>query len=343
MTPEPTDDEISAHDTIRSVGPLSDTADAEKTRAQGVMFAQRLEKLAKHLRKYPTKQQITCYRIYEKDISEIPLIVDRYDDHLHITEYATSYARTPDQHHRWLQTMVQAASGSLDIDLAKTFLKTRNRQSGKTQHEQVADQHHEFFVSEGGLKFIVNLSDYIDTGLFLDHRITRSMFREAAREKSCLNLFSYTGAFSIYAVAGGASSMVTVDWSNTYLNWAKRNFEINGYDTGAFDFVRDSAVDFVLNHPRTPTYDLAIVDPPTFSNSKRTESLWDIQRDAVPLLQHLSLLMNPGGVVFFSNNFRQFKWDRTALPYAHVHEISNQTVPPNYRNRKIHRCWRLVV
>ncbi len=198
-------------------------------------------------------------------------------------------------------------------------------------------------MQEGGLKFIVNLSDYVDTGLFLDHRITRGMVREIAGEKHFLNLFAYTGSFTVYAAAGGASRTTTVDWSKTYLEWAKRNLHLNGFDSDAHQFVRQSAVDFVYEHRREPTYDLAVVDPPTFSNSKRTDSLWDVQRDAVPLLQQLLLLMKPGGVIYFSNNFRQFKMNAADLAASHVHEISNQTVPPNYRNRKIHRCWRIVV
>lgn len=323
--------------------PLDDRADAAKSQQQADLFGRRLDKLAKHLRRYPTKQGITCYRIYERDIPEIPLVVDRYEDHLHLTEYSTPYQRTPPQHTRWLDLMARTASEVLGVEQSKVFFKRRNRQVGNTQHEHIADDKYELEVNEGGLRFIVNLSDYIDTGLFLDHRITRAMVREVAPGKRFLNLFAYTGSFTVYAAAAGASATTTVDWSNTYLEWAKRNMALNGIRGEEHRFVRESAVDFVYNHPRKPSYDLAVVDPPTFSNSKRTESLWDVQRDAVPLLEQLILLMSPGGVIYFSNNFRQYKMDASSLPVTQIHEITNQTVPPNYRNRKIHRCWRIVV
>jgi 23S rRNA G2069 N7-methylase RlmK/C1962 C5-methylase RlmI len=322
--------------------PLDDRADGAKSAQQADLFGRRLDKLAKHLRRYPTKQAITCYRIYERDIAEIPLIVDRYEDHLHLTEYSAPYQRTVDQHSRWLDLMSTTASRVLDVAPEKIFFKRRNRQVGNTQHEHIADKKYEIEVNEGGLKFIVNLSDYIDTGLFLDHRITRSMVRDVSVGKRFLNLFAYTGSFSVYAAAGGASETTTVDWSNTYLDWAKRNMALNGFGSSSHHFVRDNAVDFVYNQKRQPTYDLAFVDPPTFSNSKRTETLWDVQRDSVPLLEQLLLLMKPGGVIYFSNNFRGFKMESASLAATHIHEISNQTVPPNYRNRRIHRCWRMV-
>ncbi len=328
---------------IESAGPLDDDADAVKSRQQADLLGRRLEKLARHLRRYPTKQGVSCYRIYERDIIEIPLIIDRYEDHLHLSEYATPYQRTPAQHTRWLDLMAQTASETLSIEPSKLFFKRRNRQTGSTQHEHVAEDKYELVVQEGGLRFIVNLSDYIDTGLFLDQRLTRGMIRAAAAGKHFLNLFAYTGSFSVYAAAGGAAATTTVDWSNTYLEWAKRNMLLNRFDSSVHQFVRECAVDFVYNHARQPTYDLAVVDPPTFSNSKRTERLWDVQRDAVPLLQQLMLLMKPAGVIYFSNNFRGFKMDSAALAASQIHEISNQTVPPNYRNRRIHRCWRIVV
>ena len=323
--------------------PLDDHADAAKTAQQADLFGRRLDKLARHLRRYPTKQGISCYRIYERDIGEIPLIVDRYEDHLHITEYSTPYQRTPEQHSRWLDLLATTASQTLDVAAERIFFKRRNRQVGSTQHEHIADKKYEVEVKEGELKFIVNLSDYIDTGLFLDHRITRSMVRGVSNGKRVLNLFAYTGSFSVYSADGGATETTTVDWSNTYLDWARRNMALNGFTSSAHRFVRDNAVDFVNNHKRERSYDIAIVDPPTFSNSKRTETLWDVQRDSVPLLEQLQLLMSPGGVIYFSNNFRGFKMETASLAVSQIHEISNQTVPPNYRNRRIHRCWRIVV
>jgi 23S rRNA G2069 N7-methylase RlmK/C1962 C5-methylase RlmI len=314
-----------------------------RSAAQAQTFASRLTKLARHLRRLPTKQGITCFRLYERDIPEIPLVVDRYEDHLHLTEYDRPHERDQAEHDAWLDLMAQTAAETLEVPPAKVFLKRRRRQVGLTQHEQVAQARYEIEVQEGGLRFIANLSDYIDTGLFLDHRITRDMVRSVASGKRFLNLFAYTGAFSVYAAAGGASQVVTVDWSNTYLQWAQRNMQLNGFDSPDFQFVRNDAVSFVDQLPATPQFDLAIVDPPTFSNSKRTEAVWDVQRDSVPLLRSLIKRMSPGGVIYFSNNFRGFKMEPDEVGATNVHEISNQTVPPNYRNRKIHRCWRIVV
>lgn len=309
---------------------------------QAQLFASRLQKLARHLRRYPSRQGITCYRLYERDIPEIPLVVDRYEDHLHLTEYDRPHDRTDSEHETWLDQMARTAAETLAVPIDQVFFKRRRRQVGTTQHEQVADQRYEIIVQEGGLRFIVNLSDYIDTGLFLDHRITRDQVRSVASGKRFLNLFAYTGAFSVYAAAGGASQVVTVDWSNTYLQWAERNFQLNDLRSEAYSFVRSDAVSFVHQLPPQQQFDLAVVDPPTFSNSKRTEAVWDVQRDSVPLLQALLRRMSPGGVIYFSNNFRGFQLASDELAASSIHEISNQTVPPNYRNRRIHRCWRIV-
>jgi 23S rRNA G2069 N7-methylase RlmK/C1962 C5-methylase RlmI len=212
---------------------------------------------------------------------------------------------------------------------------------GPSQYERVADENRTLVVHEGGLKFEVNLSDYVDTGLFLDHRITRSMVRDAADGRRFLNLFAYTGSFSVYAAAGGAVSTRTVDLSNTYLDWARRNMTINGFDGPEHDFVRSDILEF-LDRDRD-TYDLAVVDPPTYSRSKRTEQDWDVQRDHVELLHRLFARMNPGGIVYFSTNFRRFKFDESQFSGLMIREISKQTIPPEYRNQRIHRCWRLVL
>ena len=322
--------------------PVDQAQVAARTAAQADVFARRLQKLARHLRRWPTKQGITCYRLYECDIPEVPLVVDRYEDHLHLTEYDRPTDRDPAAHQAWLDLLAQTAAQTLEVPREKVFFKRRRRQVGLTQHEQVAQAKYEFEVQEGGLRFLVNLSDYIDTGLFLDHRITRDMVRKVSAGKRFLNLFAYTGAFSVYAAAGGAAEIVTVDWSHTYLAWAQRNMQLNGFVSPAYRFIREDVVTFVNQLAIGPQFDLAVVDPPTFSNSKRTTAIWDVQRDSVPLLQAVLKRMAPGGVIYFSNNFRGFRFDPAELGASAVHEISNQTVPPNYRNRKIHRCWRIV-
>lgn len=309
---------------------------------QAELFSRRLAKRAKHLRRWPTRQGITCFRLYERDIPEIPLVVDRYEDHLHITEYERPHDRDPALHASWLDLMAKTAAETLEVPPEKVFFKRRSRQKGDLQYQQVAARKYEIEVSEGGLKFLVNLSDYVDTGLFLDHRTTRSMVRDEVRGKRFLNLFAYTGAFSVYAADAPAASTVTVDWSNQYLQWAERNMELNRFVGQQHEFVRADAASFVAGLPEKPIFDLAVIDPPTFSNSKRTDDFWDVQEGYVKLLNDVLRRMDTGGIIYFSNNYRRFKFDANAIAAREKHEISNQTVPPDFRNQRIHRCWRIV-
>lgn len=329
--------DISPQPSVQAFGGLT-----EKALEQAEIFQNRLVKRARHLRRWPRKQGITCYRLYERDEPQVPLVVDRYEECLHITEYERPHERSPAQHADWLDLMARTAADALEIDREKVFLKRRQRQRGTRQHERISDQNRLFVVHEGGLKFQVNLSDYVDTGLFLDHRITRSMVREEAKGKRFLNLFGYTGAFTVYAAAGGAESTVTVDLSNTYLDWARQNLILNDLASPAHRFIRSDAMEYLNHLPEEPCFDLAMVDPPTFSNSKRTDDVWDIQRDHVPLLKAVIQRVAPGGIVYFSTNFRRFKLSEEDLDGVTIREISRQTVPPDFRNRRIHRCWRLV-
>ena len=309
---------------------------------QAEIFRSRLLKRARHLRRWPSKLGITCYRIYEQDIPEVPLVVDRYEDCLHMAEFERPHEHTPAQHGDWLDLMQRTAGEVLEVSPGNIYLKRRRRQRGPAQYERVAAEGRTIAVSEGGLRFEVNLSDYVDTGLFLDHRITRSMVRDLAAGKRFLNLFAYTGAFSVYAAAGGAATTVSVDLSNTYLEWAQRNMALSGLAGIQHEFVRDDALHFLRSRPRREMFDLAVVDPPTFSNSKSLEDFWDIQRDHVELLNCLLELMSPGGTIFFSSNFRRFKLAEAEIRGVSIREISRQTVPADFRNRRIHRCWRMA-
>ena len=315
---------------------------SDKAREQAEIFRSRLAKRARHLRRWPSKAGITCYRLYEHDIPEVPLVVDRYEGCLHIAEFERPHEHTPAEHGDWLDLMKRTAGEVLDVPLKDIFLKQRRRQRGPAQYERVASEGRTLSVSEGGLQFEVNLSDYVDTGLFLDHRITRSMVRDLAAGRRFLNLFAYTGAFSVYAGAGGAASTVSVDLSNTYLEWAGRNLALNGLKGIEHQLIRDDAINFLRSRPRREMFDLVVVDPPTFSNSKMLDDFWDIQRDHVELLNRVVELMSPGGILFFSTNFRRFKLAEAEIPGVTIHEISRQTVPADFRNRRIHRCWRMT-
>ncbi len=312
---------------------------SDKSREQAELFQARLKKQARHLRRWPSKQDIHCFRLYERDIPEIPLIVDRYEDHLHLSEYERPHERDLGEHADWLDLMQRTAAEALEIDPQKVFLKKKRRQRGKTQHEKIDGANYEVAVREGGLRFWVNLSDYVDTGLFLDHRMTRSMVRDASKGKHVLNLFGYTGAFSVYAADGAARSVTTVDWSNTYLDWARRNFQLNSFAGSQFCFIQGDAREYLAHERQDKRFDLAIVDPPTFSNSKRSESDWEVQRDYAALLSDVLERITEGGRIYFSTNFRRFKFDTQQLNARSIREISRQTVPPDFRNRRIHRCW----
>lgn len=313
----------------------------DKAKEQAQLLKNRLAKRARHFRRWP-KRGIHCYRLYERDIPEIPLVIDIYHDYLHITDYDRPHDRTPAQYADWLDYLTEAAREVLEIPEGHVFVKHRTRQSGSTQHEKVSEESKIVVVEEGGLKFEANLSDYVDTGLFLDHRNLRSQFRDEAAGKRVLNLFCYTGAFSVYAAAGGAISTTSVDLNANYLDWAGRNFQLNGLSIAKHHFIRSDVMEYLRNQKPEPKFDLAIVDVPTFSNSKRTDDVWDVQEDHVELIGLTLNLLSEGGVLYFSNNFRRFKLDEAALENVQIREISKHTVPEDFRNQRIHRCWKMV-
>jgi 23S rRNA (guanine2445-N2)-methyltransferase / 23S rRNA (guanine2069-N7)-methyltransferase len=309
---------------------------------QAEEFANRLRNRARHLRRWPTKRGITCYRLYELDVPGVPLVVDRYGDALHVAEFVRPHDRTPAQHADWLDLMARTAGEVLDVPRERIFLKRRDRQRGTSQYGKVDSRQARFVVEEGGLKFLVNLSDYVDTGLFLDHRITRQMVRDAAAGKRFLNLFGYTGAFTVYAAAGGATSTTTVDKSATYMDWARENLSLNDFRGPEHRLVQSDIRAFLDGLSPRDNWDLAVLDPPTFSNTKGIETPWDVQRDHGELLRQLARHVIPGGIVFFSTNSRRFKLDEAALGDFMIRDITRQTIPEDFRNQRIHACWRLV-
>jgi 23S rRNA (guanine2445-N2)-methyltransferase / 23S rRNA (guanine2069-N7)-methyltransferase len=315
----------------------------EKDHQQAEIFSRRLSKRARHLRRWPTRRGITCFRIYERDVPEIPLVVDRYEDSLHITEYERPHDRDLARHGAWLELMKETAAETLDVPIEKVHLKSRHKRTRGDQYEKVADAKKTQTVHENGLKFLVNLSDYVDTGLFLDHRVTRQMVREQSQGKSVLNLFAYTGSFTVYAAAGGAKKTTTVDLSKNYLQWAQRNLELNQLYRPDHEFVAQDCVEFVNQSVGQPKrrYDIVVIDPPTYSNSKRLDDDWNVQTGHVDLLNATASLLNHGATIYFSTNFRKFKLYEEQLAQFRVEEISKHTVPEDFRNRRIHRCWKI--
>lgn len=312
------------------------------TQSQALMFRNRLTKNARKLRKWARKSGVTCYRVYDRDIPELPFAVDFYEGRLHLAEYGRPGSPEGAAHGPWVDTLAAAAGEALDVAERDIFVKRRERQRGKAQYERFGRAGAEFVVSEGGHKFLVNLSDYLDTGLFLDHRNLRARVQEESANKRVMNLFAYTGAFTVYAAAGGAAATTTVDMSNTYADWTLANLRLNGLLGANHRVKRADVLRFLEFEP--PGYDLVVVDPPTFSNSKRMEGAFDVQRAHVALLTGVMKLVNAGGVVYFSTNFRRFKLDEGALSrLAEVNDMTSETVSDDFRNKRIHRTFRLVV
>jgi 23S rRNA (guanine2445-N2)-methyltransferase / 23S rRNA (guanine2069-N7)-methyltransferase len=303
------------------------------------MLKNRIEKNRRHLRKRVEREGVHCYRLYDADLPEYAAAIDVYGDHLHIQEYqapASIDAETARQ--RWRE-IVRVAGEILEVPRERIALKQRYRGKGGEKYGRMAQRGEFLTVQEGGLQFLVNLWDYLDTGLFLDHRPLRARVRELARGKRFLNLFCYTGAVSVYAAAGGAASTTSVDLSTTYLEWASRNLALNGFTGARHRLVQADAIAFLEQDDAQ--YDLIYVDPPTFSNSKRAED-FDVQRDHVRLLTRCAEHLAPGGIILFSNNFRRFQLDATALAGLTIREISASTIPFDFeRNTRIHRAWEL--
>lgn len=305
------------------------------------MFANRVLKMARHLGKWARRTGVSCYRIYDADIPEFPLAIDLYEDCLHIAEYKRRHSLTPDEYEAWRSGCIAVLSEVLEMPEENIFFKLREPQKGKAQYEKQAWQKREISVRENGLRFWVNLSDYLDTGLFLDHRITRSRVGERAAGKRVLNLFAYTGSFTVYAAAGGARATTTIDLSNTYLEWAQRNLELNGLAGPQHRFLREDVIEW-LKHPSGEPYDLVILDPPTFSNSKRMREVLDVQRDHVDLIHGALKRMSPGGILYFSTNLRSFKMENSRIKGAQIKDITRQTIPEDFRNQRIHHCFELI-
>ncbi|MNM54961.1 bifunctional 23S rRNA (guanine(2069)-N(7))-methyltransferase RlmK/23S rRNA (guanine(2445)-N(2))-methyltransferase RlmL [Pseudomonas alkylphenolica] len=305
----------------------------------GQMFANRLQKNLKQLGKWAKREQVSCYRLYDADMPEYALAIDLYQDWVHVQEYAAPRSIDPEKAQARLFDALAAIPQALGIDQSRVVVKRRERQSGTRQYERQSTQGQFLEVSEGGVKLLVNLTDYLDTGLFLDHRPMRMRIQREAAGKRFLNLFCYTATASVHAAKGGARSTTSVDLSRTYLDWARRNLSLNGFSDK--NRLEQGDVMAWLQACRDE-FDLIFIDPPTFSNSKRMEGVFDVQRDHVELLDLAVARLAPGGVLYFSNNFRKFQLDeRLAERYA-VEEISAQTLDPDFaRNTKIHRAWRI--
>ena len=308
------------------------------------MFANRLKKNLKHLGKWARKNKLECYRVYDADLPDYAVAIDIYGEYVHIQEYAPPKSIDPTKAVQRLSDVMQIAPQVLEIPASHAVLKLRQKQRGTQQYEAHASQKQRFKVSENELNFWINLTDYLDTGLFLDHRITRSLLAEQAAGKDFLNLFAYTGSGSVYAAAGNAKTTTTVDMSNTYLDWSRDNMALNGFTGENHHFVRANCLEWLQSAQQNEQrYGLIFLDPPTFSNSSRMDGVFDIQRDHVALINMAASLLNENGVLVFSTNCRDFKLDTNLTVELAVNNISGQTLPKDFeRNPKIHYCWKIT-
>ena len=391
-----------------------------KTEYQAQLFANRLKKKYKELRKWARKNRITCYRIYNKDIPEIPVSLDLYEflpsfvttpievakflteqnekisqNDFHTEKdiksrtfavlylYERPYEKQYEQEEIWLNAMQKAAGEILGIEESHIIKKMRKHQKGANQYEKKdiksSDDNTYFsdsdfqFVQEQGQIFKINLSSYLDNGLFFDHRPLRTIIRDTSSKKRVLNLFCYTGSFSVYAAQGNAAYVESVDLSNTYLDWAKQNMQNNGFsDKQKYVYTRSDCMIFlqqkavaqkkVLSATKqntqipdeikknAQTYDIIILDPPTFSNSKNTSNVLDINKDWPQLVKDSLNILNPNGVLYFSTNSERLKFNIEQIPQMTIfgykiecEEITAQTIPNDYTSSKPHRCWKITV
>lgn len=301
-------------------------------------FKNRIRKNYKHLRKWAKRTETNCFRIYDKDIKEYPLTIDFYAGNFYVQYFYQD--RDEDYPPKDLSGEVEEALFSIfGADKDSIYSRIRIKRAKLEQYEKIGEDNHFFLALEHGVTFKINLSDYLDTGLFLDHRQTRQIVAAKAKGKRLLNLFAYTCSFSVQAAAFGASFTKSVDMSNTYTDWGKENFELNHLSLKNNEVIRADCLKFL--EEETELYDLIVIDPPTISRSKKMDQLFDIQEDYVFLISKALELLAPNGTLFFSTNSRKFHLDSERLPSCSIKEITDKTLPIDFHNKKIHRCWEI--
>jgi 23S rRNA (guanine2445-N2)-methyltransferase / 23S rRNA (guanine2069-N7)-methyltransferase len=324
-------------------------ADAARARPGAQMFANRLKKNIDKLASWARREKISCYRFYDADMPEYAFAIDLYQSDpagtagrwLYVQEYAPPATVDRDRARGRREEAISVLPETTGLPPGAIYWRTRRPQKGSSQYEALAEQDERVVVEEGGLKFLVNFTDYLDTGLFLDHRLARARIREAARGKRFLNLFCYTGAATVYAASGGAVATTSIDMSRTYIDWARRNMAVNGFRGDAHQYVQADCLAWLAEDDGA-RFDLIFLDPPTFSNSKRMEREFDVQRDHVTLIRETLVRLAPGGLLLFSNNFRKFKLDAEAFEDLSVRDITKKTVPHDFaRDPKTHHCFEI--
>lgn len=302
----------------------------------------RIRKNYRHARKWAKRTESNCFRIYDREIHHYPLAIDFYDSRFCVQYFSPS--RNLEEIPQEVVEEVNAILCSLFETCSKDVIywRTRFKREKIQQYEKAATTREYFSVLENGYKFQVNLKDYLDTGLFLDHRETRKYIGALAKNKRVLNLFSYTASFSVYAAKAGAVFTKSVDMSNTYSEWARENFLLNEIPLKNNSIVRADCLKFLDEEILTKQkYDLIIIDPPTISRSKKMDQMFDIQENYIFLIKKALQLLSKEGVIFFSTNSRKFSFNSDYFPLCLIVEISHKTIPFDFHKARIHRCWKI--
>jgi 23S rRNA (guanine2445-N2)-methyltransferase / 23S rRNA (guanine2069-N7)-methyltransferase len=309
---------------------------ANKKRAE--MFANRLKKNINKFEKWANKKGIECYRVYDADMPEYSVAIDRYGDWVHVQEYAAPKSVDEQAAQERFEEVLSVLPVVMKVDSKKIVTKQRTRQKGKAQYVKQAEIGHKYAVNEFGCRLMVNLTDYLDVGLFLDHRPMRKWIQAHAKGKRFLNLFCYTGAATVHAVKGGATSSLSIDLSQNYLDWAKENLLANGFSDTRHEYLSADCLYWLKkSHDH---FELIFLDPPTFSNSKKMVGVLDVQRDHVDMIRNAMRILTKDGTLIFSNNLRNFQLDESALSDFIIENVSAQSIDEDFkRNAKIHQCW----
>lgn len=317
---------------------LPDIADGEDKTSP---LKNRIRKNYRHVKKWAKRTLTDCFRIYDRDIREYPLAIDYYAGRFCVHYFASS-RDSEEPPEDLAEEAVGAICSIFNASPDDIYWRTRIRREKRQQYEKAGETNEFFTVYEYGVKFRVNLLDYLDTGLFLDHRETRKIVASESKDKRVLNLFAYTCSFSVHAAAAGSVYTKSVDMSNTYTDWGKENFKLNDISLKNNEVVRADCLKFLDEEIRSgKQYDIIIIDPPTISRSKKMVEMFDIQFDYIFLLNKSLALLAPAGVIFFSTNSRKFSFDESLFESCLIKEISYKTLPIDFHDPKIHRCWRI--
>jgi 23S rRNA G2069 N7-methylase RlmK/C1962 C5-methylase RlmI len=301
----------------------------------------RIRKNYRHVRKWAHRTLTNCFRIYDRDIKEYPLAIDFYDGRFCV-HFFTSTKDSDEPRKDLYDAATSAICSIFGVQEDYIYWRTRIKREKTQQYEKTSESRDFFVVLEYGAKFKVNLTDYLDTGLFLDHRETRQLVASMVCGKRLLNLFAYTCSFSVHAALKGAAFTKSVDMSNTYTDWGRHNFLLNSIHLNTNPIVREDCLKF-LDKEKGDKYDIIVIDPPTISRSKKMEQMFDIQIDYISLISKALKLLSKDGVIFFSTNSRKFDFDESQFPECSIQDISKKTIPMDFHNQKIHRCWKIFL